>query len=263
MVNRWTLYQALACRMWARSALYQSERRVRLPRPAAGRDGVRLRRAGGGARAHPARRGAPVRRGRRAALVASAQRARRAHASSPTTSPGCPYVVDHYVRVTGDAAVLDEVVPFLTMRELEPDEHEVYDLPQVSRRDGDACTSTACARCARPAPTGAHGLPLIGIGDWNDGMNRVGVEGRGESVWLAWFLDRDAARRSPSTCDARGDAACAVELRAQADALRRRRWRRTAGTASGTAAPTSTTARRSARRRTTSAASTRSRRAGA
>ena len=132
--------------------------------------------------------GAPVRRGRRAALVASAERAAACAPRFSDDLAWLPYVVDHYVRVTGDASVLDETVPFLAMRQLEPDEHEVYDLPQRRPTSTAASTSTACARCAGPAPTGAHGLPLIGIGDWNDGMNRVGVEGRGESVWLAWFL---------------------------------------------------------------------------
>src|SRR4029078_8092326 len=92
-----------------------------------------------------------------------------------------------YVRVTGDAAVLDESAPFLAMRPLGPDEHEVYDLP----RPGDERVSVYehCLRALRRACTaGAHGLPLIGIGDWNDGMSRVGVEGRGESVWLGWLL---------------------------------------------------------------------------
>jgi cyclic beta-1,2-glucan synthetase len=127
-----------------------------------------------------------------------------------------PFVVEHYVRVTGDATVLDEVVPFITMRELAPDEHEVYDLPQVS--DERATIYEHGLRALRRACTsGAHGLPLIGIGDWNDGMNRVGVEGRGESVWLAWFL-ADTLRRFAERADARGDASVAAELRGHADA---------------------------------------------
>ncbi len=127
-----------------------------------------------------------------------------------------PYVVDHYVRVTGDASVLDEQVPFLAMRALEPHEHEVYDLPQVA--DEHASVYEHCLRALRRAcTTGAHGLPLIGIGDWNDGMNRVGVEGRGESVWLAWFLVA-TLRAFAERADARGDGAAAAELRARADA---------------------------------------------
>jgi cyclic beta-1,2-glucan synthetase len=98
-----------------------------------------------------------------------------------------PLVVDHYVRVTGDATVLDEIVPFLEMRLLAADEHEVFDLPRVSAER--ASVYEHCVRALRrAATTGEHGLPLFGSGDWNDGMNRVGIEGRGESVWMAWFL---------------------------------------------------------------------------
>ena len=138
-----------------------------------------------------------------------------------------PYVVDHYVRVTGDASVLDETVPFLSMRQLEPDEHEVYDLPGVT--DEQASVYEHCLRALRRAcTTGAHGLPLIGIGDWNDGMNRVGVEGKGESVWLAWFLVRHAARASPTHAEARGDDAVAARAARAGRRVRRARSRRTA-----------------------------------
>jgi cyclic beta-1,2-glucan synthetase len=127
-----------------------------------------------------------------------------------------PYVVDHYVRSTGDASVLEQYVPFLTMRPLGPGEHEVYDLPQVTDEHGSVYEH--CLRALRRASTaGAHGLPLIGIGDWNDGMNRVGVEGRGESVWLAWFLVA-TLRAFAVHAEARGDLAVAGELRRHADA---------------------------------------------
>jgi cyclic beta-1,2-glucan synthetase len=127
-----------------------------------------------------------------------------------------PYVADHYVRVTGDRSVLDEVVPFVTMRALEPHEHEVYDMPQTS--DERASIYEHCLRALRRACTaGAHSLPLIGIGDWNDGMNRVGVEGRGESVWLAWFL-ATTLRAFAEHAAARGDGEVAADLRARADA---------------------------------------------
>ena len=98
-----------------------------------------------------------------------------------------PYAVAHYVRMTGDVSVLDEVAPFLEMRPLEPTEHEIYDLPSTSSQS--ASLFEHCARAIdRSLTAGAHGLPLMGSGDWNDGMNRVGHEGRGESVWLGWFL---------------------------------------------------------------------------
>src|SRR4029078_13097211 len=113
------------------------------------------------------------------------------------------------------ASVLDELVPFLTGRPLEPHEHEVYDLPAVSSQLRSVYEP--CLRALRRACTaGAHGLPLMGIGDWNDGMNRVGVEGRGESVWLAWFLIA-TLRGFAGQADARGDQSIAAELRSLAE----------------------------------------------
>jgi cyclic beta-1,2-glucan synthetase len=101
------------------------------------------------------------------------------------------------------------------MRPLEPHEHEVYDLPTVSKET--ATLYEHCLRALRRACTvGAHGLPLIGVGDWNDGMNRVGIEGRGESVWLAWFLN-DTLRAFADQCDTRADGVSAGELRTTAE----------------------------------------------
>ena len=89
-----------------------------------------------------------------------------------------PFAVDHYVTVTGDRAVLDEPVRFLSMRTLHPGEQEAYDLPQTSAEV--VSLYEHCLRALRKASTwGIHGLPLMGGGDWNDGMNRVGAEGRG------------------------------------------------------------------------------------
>jgi cyclic beta-1,2-glucan synthetase len=98
-----------------------------------------------------------------------------------------PYAATVYVSRTGDEDVLDEVVPFLEAPVLEPDQHEIYILPRVSSESASLFEHSVRA-INRALKYGAHGLPLIGSGDWNDGMNRVGHEGRGESVWLGWFL---------------------------------------------------------------------------
>ena len=192
MINQWTLYQALACRMWARSALYQSS----------GAYGFRdqLQDVMALVHAEPAiAREQILRAAARQFVEGDVQ-----HWWHPQSGRGVrtrfsddlawlPYVVDHYVRVTGDRTVLDEQRPFLTMRALEPHEHEVYDLPQVAAEQ--ATVYEHCLRALRRAcTTGEHDLPLMGSGDWNDGMNRVGVGGQGESVWLAWFLLATLAR---------------------------------------------------------------------
>jgi cyclic beta-1,2-glucan synthetase len=124
-------------------------------------------------------------------------------------------VVDHYVKVTGDRTVLDEYVPFISMRELGPLEHEMYDLPTVTDEHGSVYEH--CRRALRRAcTTGPHGLPLIGTGDWNDGMSRVGADGRGESVWLAWFLIR-TLQSFALIADARGEDGEAAHMRAWSD----------------------------------------------
>lgn len=98
-----------------------------------------------------------------------------------------PYVVHQYITATGDMGVLDVGVHFLEGRPLKPEEDSYYDLPVVSERTG-----TLYEHCKRSIEWGlkfgSHGLPLMGSGDWNDGMNRVGFPGKGESVWLAFFL---------------------------------------------------------------------------
>ncbi|HEV2179171.1 MAG TPA: protein ndvB, partial [Gemmatimonadaceae bacterium] len=218
MLNRWTLYQALSCRMWARSALYQS----------GGAFGFRdqLQDVMAFVYATPAiAREHIVRAAGRQFVEGDVQ-----HWWHPGSGRGVrtrfsddmawlPYVVDHYVRVTGDASVLDATAPFLTMRALEPGEHEVYEVPAVSSEIGSVYEH--CVRALRKAcTTGAHGLPLIGGGDWNDGMNRVGVDGRGESVWLAWFLITTLRAFAPYAT-ARGDDALAAGFLTQAGAYAR------------------------------------------
>jgi cyclic beta-1,2-glucan synthetase len=215
IMNQWSLYQALSCRMWARSAIYQSS----------GAYGFRdqLQDVMALVYAEPTiAREHIIRAAARQFLEGDVQ-----HWWHPESGRGVrtrfsddlvwlPYVVDHYVHVTSDASVLDETAPFLTTRALEPNEHEMYDLPQVSSET--ATVYEHCRRALQRACTvGAHGLPLIAGGDWNDGMNRVGIEGRGESVWLAWFLASTLSAFA-DRADARGDGESATEFRQHAHA---------------------------------------------
>jgi cyclic beta-1,2-glucan synthetase len=202
MVNGWLPYQNISCRLWGRSAYYQS----------GGAFGFRdqLQDA--------------------AALVYHDPRITREqillHAASqfvegdvlhwwhPPDSRGIrtrfaddllwlPLVASQYAETTGDADLWDEQVPYLTGPLLEPHEAERFFIPERSGETGslyDHC----CRAVDRSLAVGAHGLPLMGSGDWNDGMNRVGQGGRGESVWMGFFLYDVLGRMAP-VCRARGD----------------------------------------------------------
>jgi cyclic beta-1,2-glucan synthetase len=128
-----------------------------------------------------------------------------------------PFAVHRYLAITRDAAVLDEAVPFIEGPELPLEREDAHYQPAVTELQGTLYEH--CARALdRSLATGAHGLPLMGGGDWNDGMNRVGHGGRGESVWMGWFLITTLRRFAP-LAQARRDLARAERWRAHADAL--------------------------------------------
>jgi cyclic beta-1,2-glucan synthetase len=108
-----------------------------------------------------------------------------------------PFVAAYYVGITGDFSILEEPAAFLRARKLEPGEDEAYVLPERSPEVADVYEH-CCRALDRSLTRGEHGLPLFGTGDWNDGMNRVGREGRGESVWLGFFLYSVLRRSFPS-----------------------------------------------------------------
>jgi cyclic beta-1,2-glucan synthetase len=186
IVNSWALYQAIACRLWARAAFYQ----------ASGAYGFRdqLQDAMAIAAVAPAlTREHIVRAAGRQFAPGDVQ-----HWWQPTSGEGVrtrisddsvwlAHAVLHYVMASGDAEVLEVPIPFLAGRGLAADEVDAYFQPHVD--EADATLYEHCARgIDHGLATGAHGLPLIGTGDWNDGMNLVGSLGAGESVWLAWFV---------------------------------------------------------------------------
>jgi cyclic beta-1,2-glucan synthetase len=129
-----------------------------------------------------------------------------------------PYATLHYVEVTGDETVLDEKAPFLEGPELEPGEVETYFEPTISKETGTLFEHCARAR-DRSLAAGKHGLPLMGSGDWNDGMNRVGFRGEGESVWLAWFLHTNLWEFA-KVAEKRGETARAQRWRERVHALK-------------------------------------------
>ncbi len=114
-----------------------------------------------------------------------------------------PLLTVDYIQATGDLAIMEELIPYLTARQLEPEEDEAFLCPEPSGESSDLYEH-CCRAIDRSLASGRHGLPLFGAGDWNDGMNRVGREGKGESVWMGFFLVMVLEGFEP-LCAGRGD----------------------------------------------------------
>ena len=217
MLNRWLLYQSLSSRIFARTAFYQSS----------GAFGFRDQLQDVLALIHAAPQMA------RAHILEAAKHQFEEgdvlHWWHPPSGRGVrtrcsddmawlPYVTGEYVHATGDVAILEESVTFLKGAPLGPEEHDRY--AEYEASGSSASLFEHCKRAiARAVTAGAHGLPLMGEGDWNDGMSRVGAKGVGESVWLAWFacatMDRFAALATTKNDTVEGS-----KWRARASALR-------------------------------------------
>jgi cyclic beta-1,2-glucan synthetase len=217
LLNRWLLYQTIACRLWARAAFYQASgaygfrdqlqdvMALTISKPELTREHL---------------------------LCAAARQFPEGdvqHWWIPVSGHGIrtrisddrvwlPYVAAQYVAVTADLDILDVMLPFVEGPLLQPGEHESFFQPMESEE-----RATLFEHCARALDAslavGEHGLPLFGTGDWNDGMNRVGELGKGESVWLGWFLHTTLSTFSALAID-RGEHVRAARWRQRAASLR-------------------------------------------
>ncbi|MFZ4876193.1 GH36-type glycosyl hydrolase domain-containing protein [Janthinobacterium sp. Mn2066] len=213
IANGWLMYQTIACRLWARSGYYQS----------GGAYGFRDQLQDAMAMVHTAPQ---LLRGHLLLCAAHqfvegdvqhwwhppADRGVRTHCSDDYL--WLPLATCRYVIATGDLNVLSEVAPFIEGRAVKPEEDSYYDLPVRSGESADLYEH--CVRAIRHGlRMGVHGLPLMGSCDWNDGMDKVGEHGKGESVWLAFFL-YEVLQRFAEVAVLRGDATFAQFCRDEA-----------------------------------------------
>jgi len=218
ILNGWLQYQTLACRMFARSGFYQSSGAIgfrdqlqdsmalMVSRPQIARDQILLHASHQFPEGdvqhwwHP-----PSGRGIRTRIS--------------DNYLWLPYVVDQYILTTGDASILDAEVNFIEGPQLEPEKHDSYFTPSVSSRRAPLYEHCLLA-LDRTANLGPNGIPLMGGGDWNDGMNEVGPKGKGESIWLGWFT-ACILRDFSTHVESRGDAARADRYRSRAQDIAR------------------------------------------